>query len=993
MKVSSLTTNAIILSSGRAGYRPKVSIVTPTYCRNAEGLLLRCVDSATVQTFEEFEHIVIDDGSTDGSERLLMGAAKRDDRIVYIRHQDNCGLPAVRTNEGIMYARGDAIAFLFDDNILEPTFIEKAWAALQATGADVVLSNVKMLTKHGKPFLLGNWPQSIDLIRNLNTIPNGGVLVRRTFFEEYGLYDPHLMLRRVCDWDLWLRAMRLGAKFVHLDVVGAVEAGLVSPNSLGNTVAWDVKVVYGYMHDERLFRKRSEMLRPSVIADVDVLDPEPFFPYVRGSEEWADVVRAVYDPFFTRYNSETKGAMTNRTRAEQTLKWFLRPTSPTRYRVLVLSNAVNAFVAEWMNVLRETAAFIAINAPEWNFAAFSPGDIDLLVLFDCSLESTILRITQFREAGVPIVFASQHGFSDSAKNGTDPGSYAHNEAISTVFGTSPYFAQPGSFLTARQKDVATQLGRLASHFIGAKETSRALGLSCNHIEWPPIPGVVWQEQVSSPVTLSPARDLIFTPPVDYAVDQVVRPCRVSLNALVQVKQDRRIITESSALDRLPPLERYATLSAAKRNGLQIFSTSGYAATLDHEGADPLYSWIRDFSKVAIALRGGANPGSIAVFLNSEMFSGSEVYGLQLALHLNRLGMPVHVFVPKQNIYGDDSDFSRINSWLQNARMPIAEKAPYSPGAHVLHAVAGERHAQSTAIDVFLRHRNINIAICSGFMPVFALNPERSYSVYMALFQASAYDARDLLFLKGRIDGILSDSNWSHTYLSGALQVPSRVVRTALPLEGDSFAPPSLSVEAGRPIQVAVGGTLQPRKRQLEAVVATALLRDAGIDIDLNLYGYELSDLQGYIGEVDTQIGRLQLGDRVHRHGLISLREIAAANDIVLSASIDESLPQTLLELMRLGLIGTGVLSGGIDEVLQDGKTGYLTRDASAHGIAELLRRAVEDRPNWHLRRSGAQHLLQEDFSHDAARSALASLLLEGIGAATVTYHRDAMGAA
>ena len=190
MKVSEIISGAKVVSAGRVGYKPKISVITPTYCRNAEGLLLRCLDSAAVQTFQDFEHIIIDDGSSDGSEAVLTHAAIRDDRIVYVRHERNSGLPGVRTNEGILRARGDAIAFLFDDNIYDAHFLEKAWAALNASGADVVVTNVEMLTK-AQSFTLGGWPQTIEMMRELNSIPNGGVLVRRSFLSDL-VYTIHI---------------------------------------------------------------------------------------------------------------------------------------------------------------------------------------------------------------------------------------------------------------------------------------------------------------------------------------------------------------------------------------------------------------------------------------------------------------------------------------------------------------------------------------------------------------------------------------------------------------------------------------------------------------------------------------------------------------------------------------------------------------------------------------------------------------------------------
>src|SRR5262245_34007779 len=86
---------------------PEVSIILPTYCRGANGLVKRSIDSVLNQTFSSFELIVMDDGSTDGTSELVSGYARVDDRVIHIRHESNCGLPALRVNEGLLRARGE----------------------------------------------------------------------------------------------------------------------------------------------------------------------------------------------------------------------------------------------------------------------------------------------------------------------------------------------------------------------------------------------------------------------------------------------------------------------------------------------------------------------------------------------------------------------------------------------------------------------------------------------------------------------------------------------------------------------------------------------------------------------------------------------------------------------------------------------------------------------------------------------------------------------
>ncbi|NYH22317.1 glycosyltransferase [Paraburkholderia bryophila] len=1001
MKVSEIIADARVISAGRPCYKPKISIITPTYCRNAEGLLLNCLDSASIQTFADFEHIVIDDGSSDGSQAVLTDAALRDDRIVYIRHDRNSGLPGVRTNEGIMRARGDAIAFLFDDNVFAADFLEKAWAKLESSDADVIVTNVEMLTKQGDGFLLGGWPQTIELMRNLNTIPNGGVLVRRSFFDRFGLYDPHLLLRRVCDWDLWLRAMRLGAKFAYLDTVSAIEHGLVSPNSLGNTIAWDVKVVYGYMMDERDFAARTQTLTPERIVDVDVLDPTPFFPYLRNTDEWLEVVKTFFEPFTRRASASSLQTLTNRQSVSMPDTWFSKAVGQERRRVLIVGNVVNAWVGTWLEALRNDPALIVLNTPEWNLSVFRPADIDVLVLFEGSYVATVRQIEAFRDAGVPIVYFASNGIvgEDHAERlDANPRDFLNNKDVASTFSGHVYFAQPGSTMNGQHLALAGQIAALSTVVVGTAGAYDLLGASCARVELPRLPAGVWEhredasESVDRGMTTFDVPSGVFAGAVERLMppnhrpdtssssnQKTMRSTWESLSALVQVRSDCQIAISASSYDDLSDVERFGLSATAARNNLDIISTDGRALKVDHAAAKLVEEWMRNFVRVASMYRGSTEARTAAVFLNSEMFSGSEVYGLALARNLFLLGMEVRVYVPEEHKYGADSGLTEINNWLTRQGLYPVERAPYTIGGEFLRFDKNRRDGEINQLADFIRERSIGVVICSGFMPTFASdNGQRSYKVYQALFQPSAYDLADISYLRGRVDGILSDCAWSLNHFSKIFEGPSRVVRTSLPLNESAVAPVRTHPQSGQgSVRIAVGGTLQPRKRQLEAVLAVSTLRDAGFDVELNIYGYALSMLDDYVRKIDEQIERLNLTGRVRRSGLVPLSEIAANNDIILSASLDESLPQTLLELLRCGLIGAGVLSGGIDEILVDGVTGYLTHDASVDGIVALLRKAIEDRDNWPDMIGRTQAIINRDYSRQSTSNAFVDLLLEG----------------
>ncbi|MBR5130204.1 MAG: glycosyltransferase [Alphaproteobacteria bacterium] len=113
---------------------PKVSIIIPVY--NVEKYLSRCLDSVLNQTFNEFEAICVNDGSTDSCGDILDEYAKKDNRIKIIT-QKNQGVSVAR-NTGIQSAIGDYVAFLDSDDELAPLFLEKMYNAIIKSNADVV---------------------------------------------------------------------------------------------------------------------------------------------------------------------------------------------------------------------------------------------------------------------------------------------------------------------------------------------------------------------------------------------------------------------------------------------------------------------------------------------------------------------------------------------------------------------------------------------------------------------------------------------------------------------------------------------------------------------------------------------------------------------------------------------------------------------------------------------------------------------------------------
>ena len=114
---------------------PLITIIIPVY--NTYEYLKRCVESVCKQTYHNLEIILIDDGSTDGSQQLCDVLQETDDRIAVL-HNKNSGVSAAR-NLGLDSAHGEYVVFVDSDDWIEKGAVEHALITQQTTGADLIV--------------------------------------------------------------------------------------------------------------------------------------------------------------------------------------------------------------------------------------------------------------------------------------------------------------------------------------------------------------------------------------------------------------------------------------------------------------------------------------------------------------------------------------------------------------------------------------------------------------------------------------------------------------------------------------------------------------------------------------------------------------------------------------------------------------------------------------------------------------------------------------
>ncbi|MDD2970558.1 MAG: glycosyltransferase [Lachnospiraceae bacterium] len=115
------------------GISPLISVIVPVY--NIMDCLERCVKSICNQTYENLEIILVDDGSTDGTDKLCDELAKTDVRI-RVFHKENGGSSSAR-NMGIDASRGTYLGFVDSDDYIEPRMYETLYAQIQRTGMQI----------------------------------------------------------------------------------------------------------------------------------------------------------------------------------------------------------------------------------------------------------------------------------------------------------------------------------------------------------------------------------------------------------------------------------------------------------------------------------------------------------------------------------------------------------------------------------------------------------------------------------------------------------------------------------------------------------------------------------------------------------------------------------------------------------------------------------------------------------------------------------------
>ena len=184
---------------------PLVSVLLPVF--NGEKYLAEAIESILTQTLTDFEFIIIDDGSTDGSAAIIADSARRDQRILPLRHERNRG-QASALNTALARARGDYIAGMDADDISLPERLRQQAEFLDSRpdigaigiGGRIVDADLKKLDSLVYPQHHGQIVMNLFL--GMKSFLGAGAMLRRELLLAVDGYDPGALVR---DWELWSR--------------------------------------------------------------------------------------------------------------------------------------------------------------------------------------------------------------------------------------------------------------------------------------------------------------------------------------------------------------------------------------------------------------------------------------------------------------------------------------------------------------------------------------------------------------------------------------------------------------------------------------------------------------------------------------------------------------------------------------------------------------------------------------------------------------------
>lgn len=219
---------------------PLISVVMSAY--NIEKYIRAAIESILNQTFEKFEFIIMNNGSTDKTLDIIKSFKKKDSRIKVVNN-DTTLIAALSLNKGISIASSNIIARMDGDDIALPNRLELQYKLINSSpNIAVVGSNIIIMDKDENEMSIRGYPDTDEKLKRClfkySPFAHPVVMFRKNMFEEVGGYDPKYLSTE--DLDLWFK---LGSKYKFASIKKPLLKYRISETSSSHSMLKDLEIL------------------------------------------------------------------------------------------------------------------------------------------------------------------------------------------------------------------------------------------------------------------------------------------------------------------------------------------------------------------------------------------------------------------------------------------------------------------------------------------------------------------------------------------------------------------------------------------------------------------------------------------------------------------------------------------------------------------------------------------------------------------------------